>query len=163
MYWQTLTVTKTSFECSGLALLLFERVYEWPKADKKAKWRWRAFYSQYLSEVEAGCSPCCALWVHRCLPRRGAEVFFLRRQEQSSQFSEWMNESKNEYFWVMLGHANLPCLSFAFTSAPISSRVSRQGCLSDSSLARSKGLLSWIYQVAFILFTYKQRRYQERT
>lgn len=42
---------------------------------------------------------------------------------------------------------NLLCLSPALTSAPISSRVSRQGSRSDSSLARSKGLLSWIWQV----------------
>lgn len=40
------------------------------------------------------------------------------------------------------GH--LPCLSAALTSAPRSRRRCRQGKRSGSSLARSKGLLSWI-------------------
>lgn len=60
------------------------------------------------------------------------------------------------------GHVNVPCLSIAFTSAPRSSRVSRQVSLSDSSPARSKGLLSWIYQVKCTSWTWNAKKTKRR-
>ena len=86
--------------------------------------------------------------------------FPLAIKAQKSVFR--MNRCKNEYFSIRLANVNVPCLSLAFTSAPISSRVSKQGSLSDSSLARSKGLLSWICQVDCLnKMLRKQRRYYE--
>ena len=47
---------------------------------------------------------------------------------------------------VLLSHGRCPpCLSAALTSAPRSRRRCRQGRRSGSSLARSRGLLSWIW------------------
>ena len=48
------------------------------------------------------------------------------------------NKAYKKYIYTL----NVPSLSCAFTSAPRSSRACMQASLSDSSLARSRGLLS---------------------
>ncbi len=78
MHWGGQVCTQTQVSArSELTSILFVRVSEWPKVDMKAKCRRKLCYSQYLSAGEAGCSPCCAQWVHRCSPWRGAKGFFL--------------------------------------------------------------------------------------
>lgn len=90
------------------------------------------------------------LWVHHCWPEHEAVQFFLQKrkhvQHKKQRVRIKWNISRNHKHSILLDELNkIPFLSFAFTSAPKSRSTRKHGSLSASSLARSRGLLSWIY------------------